>query len=91
MKSPLVTAQAKSAFRTIKKKVEKDGGLDWDPVVKGQDHADSYKTGKIQVHGTTATAFAQASGWPGLSMRFVHGKDGRQIDGVGEVNMGGKH
>src|SRR5436853_4292886 len=47
LKSPLVTPAAKSAFLAIKKKAEKDGGLDWDPVVKGQDHADSYKIAKV--------------------------------------------
>jgi hypothetical protein len=91
LKSPLVTPAAKSAFQAIKKKADKDGGLDYDPALKGQDHADSYTIGKIHVQGATATASAEAKGWPGIPMRFVHGKDGWQIDGLGEINISSKH
>lgn len=91
LKSPLVTPAAKSAFQSIKKKADKDGGLDSDPVVQGQDHADSYTVGKIRVQGATATASAEAKGWPGIPVRFVHGKDGWQIDGVGDINIPAKH
>jgi len=90
LKSPLLTPAAKNAFQAIKKKADKDGGLDSDPVVKGQDHADSYTIGKIHVEGAAATAVAQAKGWSNIPMRFVHGKDGWQIDGVGEINISSK-
>ncbi|HSI14823.1 MAG TPA: hypothetical protein VK961_22410 [Chthoniobacter sp.] len=91
LKSPLVTPAAKSAFQVIKKKADKDGGLDYDPALKGQDHADSYTVAKIHVQGTTASASAEAKGWPAIPVRFVHGKDGWQIDGVGEINIPSKH
>jgi hypothetical protein len=59
--------------------------------VKGQDHAESYKIGKIHVEGAAATASAEAKGWPSVPMRFVHGKDGWLVDGVGEINISSKH
>jgi hypothetical protein len=89
-KSPLVTPAAKNAFQAIKKKADKDGGLDYDPAVKGQDHAESYKIGNIHVEGATATASAEAKGWPSVPMRFVRGKDGWLVDGVGEINIASK-
>ena len=35
-------------------------------------------------------AAAEAKGWPSIPVRFVHGKDGWQIDGIGEINIPAK-
>src|SRR5258708_6204960 len=70
VKSPLLTPAAKNAFLTIKKKADKDGGLDSDPVTKGQDHPKSYQIVSVELQPDKATAVAEAKGFPSIFMRF---------------------
>lgn len=88
-KSPLVTPKAKAALKAMETKAEKENpelGLDYDPVVVGQDHADKYTAKNVVIKGATATAQATAPEWTAISVRLVKVKDAWLIDGIGDVN-----
>jgi len=90
-KSPLLTPDARHAYLTIKKKADKDGGLDSDPVTGGQDHPKSYQIVDVSVQTDKAMAVAEAKGFTSIFIRFVKEKNDWKINSVGGVNPEKKH
>lgn len=91
--SPLVTAAAKAALRKMEaaaKKKSPEVPLDHDPVVLGQDHAETYSIENIVITGDKATVEGVAEGFPKIPLRLVRTKGGWLIDGAGEINPGPK-
>ena len=88
-KSPLVTPKAKAALKAMEAKaLKKDPelGLDHDPVVLGQDHADKYVAKNVSIKGDTATAQGFAKEWTVIPVRLARVNGAWLIDGIGEVN-----
>lgn len=91
--SQIVTPAAKAALRKIEaaaKKKSPETGLDFDPVVSGQDYAESYRLDNLVIDGDKATAEGVAEGFPPIKLRLVRTKSGWLIDGAGTVNPGPK-
>lgn len=91
--SPLVTPAAKAALRKLEaaaKKKNPELGLDYDPVVQGQDYAESYRLDNLMIDGDKATAEGVAEGFPPIKLRLVRTKSGWLIDGAGAINPGPK-
>ena len=91
--STLVTPAAKAALRKLEaaaKKKAPELGLDRDPVVQGQDHAENYRLENLIIAGDKATVEGVAEGFPNISLRLVRTKGGWLIDGAGEINPGPK-
>jgi hypothetical protein len=87
--STLVTTAAKAALRKLEaaaKKRNPELGLDHDPVVQGQDHAETYRIENIVIDGDKATGEGVAEGFPKIPLRLVRAKGGWLIDGAGEIN-----
>jgi len=87
--STLVTPAAKAALRKLEaaaKKKSPEVPLDHDPVVQGQDHAETYRVENIVIIGDKATAEGVAEGFPKIPLRLVRTKGGWLIDGAGEIN-----
>jgi len=82
-KSPLLSPAAKHSFLTIKKKADKDGGLDSDPVTKGQDHPKSYQIVNVGLQPDKATAVAEAKGFPSILSLLRFGGQGWE----GRINL----
>ena len=72
------------------KKKNPEMGLDYDPVVQGQDYAESYRLDNLVIDGDKATAEGVAEGFPPIKLRLVRTKSGWIIDGAGAINPGPK-
>jgi len=90
LKSPVITAAAKSALQAILKKAGKEG-LETDPVTGGQDFPEHYKFVVGNVSADKAMVSAEAKDFTTVHFRLVKEKGSWKIDGAGGINMGKGH